>query len=54
MISFEWQQQAWLPWFQFRRADHQPDPALRAVLAELGSVYDGWELAHWFARPNSA
>jgi Protein of unknown function (DUF2384) len=54
VISFEWQQQTWLPWFQFQRADQQPDPAMRAVFAELGTVYDGWEMAHWFARPNSA
>lgn len=54
VIHFEWQQQTWLPWFQFQRADHQPDPALHAVFAELGSVYDLWDMAHWFARPNSA
>lgn len=54
VISFEWQAQTWLPWFQFRRADRVPDPALLAVFAELAAVYDGWELAHWFARPNAA
>jgi len=54
VISFEWQQQTWLPWFQFQRAGLLPDPALRAVFAELDTVYDGWEMAHWFARPNSA
>ena len=54
VIHFEWLQQTWLPWFQFKRADHQPAPVLQAVFAELGSVYDGWEMALWFARPNSA
>lgn len=54
VISFEWQQQTWLPWFQFKRAEHVPDPALRAVLAELGAACDGWALAHWFARPHPA
>lgn len=54
VISFEWQQQTWLPWFQFKRADRVPDPALRAVLAELAAVCDGWALANWFARPHPA
>ncbi len=54
VIHFEWLQQTWLPWFQFKRADHQPAPVLQAVFAELGGVYDGWDMALWFARPNSA
>ena len=54
VISFEWRGETWLPWFQFKPAGHVPAPALVAVLAELSAVYDGWELAHWFARPNSA
>ncbi len=54
VIHFEWQQQTWLPWFQFKRPGHQPDPTLRAVFAELGSVYDGWDMALWWVRPNSA
>lgn len=54
VISFEWQQQTWLPWFQFKGADRVPDPALRAVLAELGAACDGWALADWFAWPHPA
>lgn len=54
VISFEWQQQTWLPWFQFKRADRVPDSGLRAVLVELGAACDGWALAHWFARPHLA
>lgn len=54
VISFEWQQQTWLPWFQFKRADRVPAPALRAVLAELAPVCDGWAVAHWFTRPHPA
>ena len=54
VISFEWRGETWLPWFQFKHPDRMPDPALLAVLAELTSVYDGWELAQWFVRPNSA
>lgn len=54
VISFEWQLQAWLPWFQFRPGDDGPEPALPAVVAELSAVYDGWELATWFVQPNPA
>ena len=54
VISFEWQSQTWLPWFQFADPARVPEPSLTAVLAELTAVYDGWELAHWFVRPNSA
>lgn len=54
VISFEWQSQTWLPWFQFADPQRVPEPSLADVLAELTTVYDGWELAHWFVRPNSA
>lgn len=54
VISFEWQAQTWLPWFQFAHPQQVPEPSLGAVLAELATVYDGWDLAHWFVRPNSA
>lgn len=52
VISFEWQSQTWIPLFQFNRFDMTPQPELGQVLAELGCVYDSWELASWFARPN--
>lgn len=52
VICFEWQAQSWFPWFQLNRSDLAPDPQLRAVFAELTPVYDQWELAHWFSRPN--
>ena len=53
VISFAWQTQTWLPWFQFKCVDRFPDSALELVVAELAAVYDDWEMAHWFARPNS-
>jgi hypothetical protein len=28
-------------------------PQLAPILAELCGVFDAWELANWFARPNS-
>lgn len=52
-IAFEWQQETWLPMFQFSRkalSVHQP---LRPVLRNLSAIYDGWETASWFALPNT-
>jgi hypothetical protein len=53
VISFEWQSQTWLPWFQFHRAGMTRVRGLAPVLAELSAAFDCWELAHWFVRPNS-
>lgn len=54
VISFEWQLQTWLPWFQFKRLEQVPDPAVAALFSESTAVCDGWELAQWFARPHPA
>jgi len=53
VISFEWQGQIWLPLFQFDRRDMSIHPQLMPILSELRGVFDAWEAAHWFARPNS-
>ena len=53
VICFEWRSNAWLPWFQFRASDMAPQPQLAPVLAELAPVFDPWEMANWFAQPNS-
>jgi len=53
VISFEWQSQTWLPWFQFNRAGMTRVRGLAPVLAELSAACDPWELAHWFVRPTS-
>ncbi len=52
VICFNWQANAWLPWFQFNRLGMTLHPQLRPVLEELNSVYDPWEIGCWFARPN--
>jgi hypothetical protein len=56
VICFQWQANAWLPWFQFNRPGETPQPQLRPqlqpVLSELNTVYDPWEMASWFIRPN--
>jgi Protein of unknown function (DUF2384) len=51
-ICFEWDGKLWLPWFQFDREtlDLLPGPA--SVINELAPVFDGWEMASWFAQPN--
>lgn len=54
VIGFDWEMQTWLPLFQFDRFSMTPRPELGLVFAELKAVYDPWDLAHWFARPNSS
>ena len=51
-MCFEWRADIWLPWFQFHNADLVPHPQLSPVFDELNSVYEPWEIANWFARPN--
>lgn len=53
VIGFEWESRTWLPVFQFNQVDMMRSSALGPVLAELVPVYDSWELASWFAQPNS-
>jgi hypothetical protein len=53
VIGFEWNDAIWLPWFQFHRTALVPHPQLAAVFAELNPVFDPWEVANWFAQPNS-
>ena len=40
------------PLFQFDVADMSVLPTVREVTAELASVLDDMDLAHWFVRPN--
>ena len=54
VVSFEWQAQTWLPLFQFDRRDMSIHPELAPIVTELRGVFDAWELANWFARPNSS
>lgn len=54
VICFDWQEQAWLPFFQFDRVDLTPLPVLAEVYAELNGICDAWALAVWFARPKAS
>jgi hypothetical protein len=52
LVSFEWERNLWLPWFQFDPADMSLRPGPASVIAELSGVFDGWRMAMWFAEPN--
>lgn len=54
VIHFEWQQQVWLPIFQFYLTAMSPRVAVGLVLIEFAGVLPNWEIAQWFATPNSA
>lgn len=53
VFGFHWHDSLWLPRFQLDRSRHGLDPVARVVLKELGSTFDGWELACWFVEPNT-
>lgn len=53
VASVTWRGQVWLPLFQFERPSLDVVPAAADVVRMLRCVYDDWELAEWFARPNS-
>jgi hypothetical protein len=52
ICSFEWQSKSWIPMFQFNPSSVTLRAGLSAVLSELASIYDDWEIANWFAEPN--
>jgi hypothetical protein len=52
VVCLEWQSRIWLPLFQFQRPGMTLLPGLGAVLSELVAIYDDWDIANWFSRPN--
>ena len=52
VVHFEWQDQIWLPLFQFDLVRMQTHRALAPVLGRLNSIYSDWEIADWFSRIN--
>ncbi len=52
VVSLEWQAKIWLPLFQFNLVDMTLRPAVSEALLELVTVYDDWDVAHWFSLPN--
>lgn len=53
VFSFDWHDGYWVPLFQFEPRSRTVRAASRAVLAELGTVLDGWALAFWFVSPHA-
>jgi len=51
-IAFEWHSKLWMPLFQFNPSDMSLRAGLAGILAELVVVYNDWDLASWFAKPN--
>ena len=53
IFGFEWRDTFWIPMFQFDLRDLSTKHSPCQVLSELGTAFDGWELAVWFVQPNS-
>ena len=53
VVSFNCHGTTWLPLFQFDGAALSVLPTVTAVIQELADVFDDWELAAWFALPNT-
>jgi hypothetical protein len=51
-IGFEWHSKLWMPLFQFNPSDMTLRAGLADILAELVVVYNDWDVANWFAKPN--
>lgn len=51
-ICFEWGGSLWMPRFQFDFQDMSMRRGPAKVIGELEAVFDGWEMAMWFAHPN--
>jgi hypothetical protein len=51
-VNFVWRAQFLLPTFQFDPPSMLPRSQVCEVIAELADVYDDWDIAAWFARPN--
>lgn len=52
IISIDWQDQTWFPWFQFDRESGLPRPQVGEVVQVLCSFLDNWQIACWFVLPN--
>lgn len=53
IIGFMWEAEPWVPMFQFDAGPGlRPRQALQPLFALLVPLYDAWEIANWFARPN--
>ena len=53
IVHIAWRGQILVPLFQFHRSSMTPRASVAYAIAELARVFDDWELALWFAQPNS-
>jgi hypothetical protein len=53
VVSYVWQAEILVPLFQFDRYDMSVRRDTSQVVDELADTFDDWELAAWFAQPNS-
>lgn len=53
VFSFQWQDQFWVPMFQFNRHDMSVKQEVHRVVRELDGVLDNWTLAWWFTEPHA-
>lgn len=53
VVSFVWHSEILVPLFQFDRHDMSLRREIGQVVDELADTFDDWELAAWFAQPNS-
>jgi hypothetical protein len=53
VVSYVWQSEILVPLFQFEPRDMSVRRDVSQVLDELADTFDDWELAAWFAQPNS-
>ena len=53
IFSFEWQDDFWIPMFQFNPEDMSIKQEARRVVHELACVLDNWTLALWFTQSNA-
>ena len=53
LVCYVWQSEILVPLFQFDRDDMSLRRETGQVVDELAGTFDDWELAAWFAQPNS-
>ncbi|HEY4081494.1 MAG TPA: hypothetical protein VGM81_12410 [Burkholderiaceae bacterium] len=53
VVAFEWRAALRIPLFQFSEDITVLQPAVTAVMRELTDVLSDWEIANWFAAPNT-
>lgn len=53
IVCFEWHSHLLVPMFQFEPAEMTPLISVVDVMRVLTNVFDDWEAALWFARPNA-